>query len=365
MTKRWFDADAAGVAFYAWKAWPVVMQANPNKRFIDTVSARRDEHVDVSFVWGLGDRPENVAAREVARRGGAQLVFCEDGFLKSADTWANCGAPLRYRRGCSVVFDTHRPYFDATGPSDLELALNDPDFKLSDAELADARRIMGRIVGNRLTKYNHQPFECPQVGTPGRSKVLVVDQSYGDFSVRLGMANDKTFSDMLQDAMRENPDAEILVKTHPDAMTGERKGYYDSLRADGRVFRVTAPVNPYSLLDHVSKVYVCSTQMGFEALMAGREVHVYGMPFYAGWGLTVDRQRCPRRTARRSLEEIFHVVYRSYTKWVNPCSGRVCTIDEAIDNLIRLRREYAVAKRFFFLRSGLRRILGRQTGIGG
>lgn len=359
MARLFFDAGSSGPAFYAWKAWPVVMQANPNRRFVAAAPARNEERVDVSFVWGLGDRPENVAAREVARRDGAQLVYCEDGFLKSADTWANGGAPLRYRRGCSVLFDTRRPYFDATGPSDLELALNDPGLVLSDDECAEARRVMGRIVASRLTKYNHQPLCCPPIGTPGRSKVLVVDQSYGDFSVGLGMANDDTFSEMLQDALRENPDSEVLVKTHPDAMTGEWRGYYDSLRAGGRVFRVTAPVNPYSLLEQVSKVYVCTTQMGFEALMAGKEVHVYGMPFYAGWGLTVDRQRCARRTARRSLEEIFHVVYISYTKWVDPCTGRVCAIDDAIDRLISLRREYAVAKRFFFLRRGLRRILRR------
>ncbi len=363
MAEWCFDADGTGLAFYAWKAWPVVRQANPRRCFIDANSARAGKCVDTVFVWGLGDRPENLAAREIARRDRSQIVFCEDGFLKSADTWANGGAPLRYRRGCSVVFDTRRPYFDATGPSDLELALNDPGFALSAAETSKVRRLIARIVDNRLTKYNHQPIDCRPMGRPGKPKVLVVDQSYGDFSVSLGLADDSTFALMLEDAMRENPDADILVKTHPDAMTGERKGYYDFLPGDGRVFRVASPVNPYSLLDQVDKVYVCSTQLGFEALMAKKEVHVYGMPFYAGWGLTVDRLTCPRRTARRSLEELFHMVYLVYTKWVDPCTGRRCSIDAAIDRLLMLRREYAFAKRFFFMRNGLRRVLGRRTGL--
>ena len=39
--------------------------------------------------------------------------------------------------------------------------------------------------------------------------------------------------------------------------------------------------------------------MGFEALLWGRPVHCFGMPFYAGWGLTQDRLVPPeRRTAR-------------------------------------------------------------------
>ena len=359
-TDWFFDADGTGTAFYAWKAWPVVRQACPNRRFLEPRRSASCERVETAFVWGMdAERAENMAALEIAKRDGARIVFCEDGFLKSADTWANGGAPLRYRRGCSVVFDTRTPYFDATRPSDLELALNDPGLAPSQGELDEARRLIARIVGSKLTKYNHQPLDCPYPGRRGRPKVLVVDQSYGDWSVKLGLADDATFAEMLADAVRENPDADILVKTHPDAMTGERRGYYDSVVEEGRVFRVTFPANPYSLLEHVDKVYVCTTQLGFEALMAGKEVHVYGMPFYAGWGLTVDRLKCPRRTVRRSLEEMFHVAYVTYTKWVDPSTGRRCSVDAAIDRLLSLRREYAFARRFFFLRSGLRRLAGR------
>jgi capsular polysaccharide export protein len=124
-------------------------------------------------------------------------------------------------------------------------------------------------------------------------------------------------------------------------VTGKRRGYYDAVAEEGRVFRVTMPVNPYSLMELVDKVYVCSTQFGFEALMAGKEVHVYGMPFYAGWGLTIDRQRNPRRTNRRSLEEVFHIFYNLYTRWTDPETGEAWTVDRAIDHLVALRAEYA------------------------
>jgi len=32
------------------------------------------------------------------------------------------------------------------------------------------------------------------------------------------------------------------------------------------------------------------------------------LPIYAGWGLTDDRMGCPRRTARRTLEEIVEIM---------------------------------------------------------
>ena len=298
------------------------------------------EKLDYSFLWGNGHNLDNACALGAALKYDALLVLCEDGFLRSADTWANFKAPDKYRFGCSLIFDTRACYYDATAVSTIELMLNDPALKVTDEQKAEARRLIDKIVSNKLTKYNHQPIYSPEVGRPGHRKVLVVDQSYGDFAIKKGWADDSTFENMLEAAIRENPDADILVKTHPDTMTGTRKGYYDSLKEHGNVFRVTMPINPYSLMDVVDKVYVCSTQFGFEALMAGKEVHVFGMPFYAGWGMTIDAQKNPRRTNKRTLEEIVSTFSVLYTHWSNPETGKACTIDESIDYLIRLRDEY-------------------------
>ena len=322
-------------------AYEVVRQAMPA---LDWTSAS-DGKADFCFVWGMNPIGSNIRVVASAVREGARLVLCEDGFLRSADTWANASAAPRYRHGCSVVYDTLGFYFDATRPSSIEKMLNDPALKVTPEQCAEARRLIDRIVSSKLTKYNHQPIFTPQVGRPGRRKVLVVDQSYGDQAIARGWGSDQTFADMLEDAKRENPDADIIVKTHPDTMTGKRGGYYTGVKEEGNVFRMTAPVNPYSLMEIVDKVYVCSTQMGFEALMAGKEVHVYGMPFYAGWGLTIDKQENPRRTNNRTLEEAFYIFYILYTHWVDIETGRPCTIDKAMDNLMSLRDEYAALRR--------------------
>lgn len=326
----------AGRGLYLNK-YEVVKQALPSLDWADGPG----EESGLCFVWGMNPEGRNLRTIAAAVRENARLVLCEDGFLRSADTWANVAAAPRYRHGCSVVYDTLGFYFDATRPSFIERMLDDTTLVVTDEQRREARRLIDRIVSEKLTKYNHQPIFTPQVGRPGRRKVLVVDQSYGDQAIAKGWGSDKTFADMLEDAKRDNPDADILVKTHPDTMTGKRGGYYTGVKEEGNVFRVTMPINPYSLMELVDKVYVCSTQMGFEALMAGKEVHVYGMPFYAGWGLTIDKQKNPRRTNRRTLEEVFYIFYIMYTHWVDIETGKPCTIDKAMDNLLALRVEYA------------------------
>ncbi|WP_240905457.1 hypothetical protein [Bordetella hinzii] len=39
-------------------------------------------------------------------------------------------------------------------------------------------------------------------------------------------------------------------------------------------------------------------------MLRGKSVTVYGAPFYAGWGLTQDRQPLPRRKRRLQLDEL-------------------------------------------------------------
>ncbi len=301
---------------------------------------KKDEEPAWAFLWGMSPSDSNMKMLAIALEKGFPIALCEDGFLRSADTAVNSKAPERFRASCSLVLDRHGFHFDANLKTDIETLLESAEYSLAADDLAKARKMIDRIVDQKITKYNHQPILQPQIGRQGAPKILVVDQSYRDYSIRRGWANDSTFAKMLSDAIADNPDADILVKTHPDAMTGQRTGYYDHVQSEGRIVRVTMPVNPYSLLEIVEKVYVCSTQLGFEALMAGKEVHVYGMPFYAGWGLTNDAQRNPRRTRKRTIEEVFHAFYVQYTRYFNPETGAPWSIEQALDHLVELRSEY-------------------------
>ena len=295
-----------------------------------------------SFIWGNSTEHDNIIALQVALRDKLPILLCEDGFIRSVDTW--CGLTQeRFRESFSVIVDKNAYYFDAMRTSDVETMINDCNLLISKENLSEAHRLIDKIVSNKISKYNHQPIFSPKIGRDGVRKVLVVDQSYGDFSIKRGMADDSTFEKMLQAAITENPDADILVKTHPDTLAGkkaEKKGYYQDLKEHDNIYKVTFPINPYSLMEICDKVYVCSSQFGLEALMAGKEVHVFGMPFYAGWGLTIDDLHLERRTNKRTLEELFYIFYCMYTHWVDPDKGCETTIDAVIDKMIKLREEY-------------------------
>jgi capsular polysaccharide export protein len=285
--------------------------------------------VDVVVGWGRKANTER--ARRHAASTGCPFVALEDGFLRSVGLGVSGEPPL------SIVVDDVGIHYDATAPSRLERSLEgdggeDP---LDDPALLErARRCMARIREARLSKYNHAGVV--DLGPRRGERVLVVDQTAGDLSVRLGMAHPGGFQAMLEAALGEHPEAEVVVKTHPDAIAGKRAGSFAGLAggARGRIRLLHEPANPMALLAQVDHVYTVSSLLGFEALMAGKPVACFGVPFYAGWGLTDDRVRVPaRRTRRRSLEQVFAAAYLLYARYVDPESGERCGIERVIEHL--------------------------------
>lgn len=294
---------------------------------------------NIVFCWEMRPNGRNYNIIKFAHENNKKLIFAGDSFLRSINTTADKKGDDFYKKGISFTFDDLTSYFDATRPSRLEQMLNDKNLIISEEQKSRARTCINKIISNHLTKYNHQPVFTPNIGRKGVKKVLVIDQSYGDMSILKGMGSDETFRQMLDCAIKENPDADIIVKTHPDTIAG-MGGYYTGLKQQGNIYPITFPINPISLIQYCDKVYVCSTQFGFEALMCNKEVHVFGMPFYAGWGLTIDAQKCARRTNTRSLEEIFYIAYIMYSYYVNPEKKCRCEIEEAMDYLLKMRSEY-------------------------
>lgn len=283
----------------------------------------------------------NIITIEKAMRRNIPLIVSEDGFISATSTWANSLLDLKYTRKLSFTF-SNLPHFFANEINTLEYMLNDKKLKLDDKQIERAKLLIEKIIKNKISKYNHQPIYKPEIGRH-KLKVLVIDQSYGDMSISYGWANENTFKIMLESAIKENPNADIIIKTHPDALVKNSvraKCYYSSYDIKENVYLITEEINPISLLEIVDKVYVCTSQLGFEALMMGKEVHTFGMPFYAGYGLTIDYQKCERRTNKRTLEEIFYITYINYSYYVNPEKEERCEIEEVIDYLIKLRREY-------------------------
>jgi capsular polysaccharide export protein len=61
------------------------------------------------------------------------------------------------------------------------------------------------------------------------------------------------------------------------------------------------------------------------------------VPFYSGWGVTADRQSVPRRTRRRSIEEIFAAAYLRSSYYFDAWTRVPVDLATAIDQLAFLR----------------------------
>ncbi|MDX5414470.1 MAG: capsular polysaccharide biosynthesis protein [Rhodobacterales bacterium] len=275
----------------------------------------------------LGHSPYAARGEAMAAKTGAALVRIEDAFLRSVHPGRAGDAPL------GLVIDSRGMHFDPAQPSDLEVLL--ATHSLDDTALLDAARgAMARLAEADLSKYN---AHAPDAALPAPGYVLLIDQTRGDASVTQGRADSNTFREMLFHATQDNPGARFVIKTHPETQAGHRPGYFDTatlaLAPGADITLLDAPVSPRALLDGAVAVYTVSSQMGFEAILAGHRPHVFGQPFYAGWGLSQDFTPVTRRQRRLTRVQLFAAAMILYPIWYDPCRDRLCSLDEAISAL--------------------------------
>lgn len=300
-----------------------------------------DEGIQMDCVLGWGLRPTTVRARTFAAANSLPFVALEDGFLRSVGLGVTGCPPL------ALVVDDLGIYYDTTRTSRLEQLVLAAGSMPSEI-IEEAQKAIGLIVANKLSKYNHAPIfsDGLSVKRPSEKEVvLVIDQTFGDMAVQYGGANADTFKRMFQTALSENPDAEIWVKTHPDVLSGKKRGYLTDLSNHAENVRLVAEdINPISLLEQADKVYCVTSQMGFEALLLGKPVVTFGLPWYAGWGVSDDRHSgvagltAQKRRAPRSLLQLFAAAYLQYSRYINPNTGKTGTIFDVIDHLSSARR---------------------------
>jgi len=314
-------------------------------------------------IAGWGYRPTTKRARRWAARLGVPYWALEDGFFRSVGLGSDRAAPI------SLVADDQGIYFDATRPSRLETMLNTPD-DFPATELDRVRGLIDQKNAHQLSKYNAAPpFDTAMLPpSGGRERVLLVDQTAGDSSIEYGLADAESFQQMVEAALAAHPQAQLVVKRHPAVASGYRRGMIDLADYGGRLVPLDDPVNPVQLLREVSRVYTVSSLLGFEALLLGLPVCCFGMPFYAGWGVTLDTVACPRRTRKRTVEEIAAAAFLRYARYVDPLTGEACEPERAIERLITFkgraeqnRGHWSLAGIAFWKRAPLRRHLGGPT----
>ena len=276
---------------------------------------------DMVGIWG--NSPTAHRGLSIAEKRQVPVLRVEDAFLRSLHPGRSGDAPL------GLLLDRAGVHFDPSVPSDLEEILaKDP---LDDSALLDrARDAIARIQESHLSKYN--AFD-PDQPVPAPGYVLVVDQTRGDASVTASGAGRADFIEMLVFAQEENPGAKILIKTHPETAAGHRPGYFDETDTSDRISLLTETVSPWSLLQGAVGVYTMSSQLGFEAILAGHKPRVFGQPFYAGWGLTQDENPVPRRERRLTRSQLFAAAMILYPIWYDPYRDRLCEIEDVLATL--------------------------------
>ncbi|SDZ18010.1 capsular polysaccharide export protein [Jannaschia faecimaris] len=266
------------------------------------------------WVAAWGHAGTSARAEAVATRYNAPILRFEDGFLRSLH-------PGRDREPTmSLTIDRRAAYFDSRTPSDLETILATHDFDDGDL-IGRTRLLMEEWARSGVTKY--AATQC-DLDAPAPGYVLVVDQTRGDASIRLGGASESTFREMLLIAREENPGARIVIKTHPETTQGHREGHYSDADAIFGAALETRPLPPAKLLQGAVKVYTVSSQMGFEAILHGHRPITFGQPFYSGWGLDDDRNPLDRRHRKLTRVQLFAGTMVLYPKWYDPHRDCLC-----------------------------------------
>jgi len=262
--------DVAAIRFQWWKrpfATPFITAGGGRLRWTDA-SAALEAH-ECGVFWGARSA-EGLPAN-------ARHIRIEDGFFHSCGLGSDMIAPR------SQVVDRRGLYFDASRPSDLSVLLNETAF--SEAELTRAASLRKLVNDHGVTKYNLGRRAPEWTAPAGKLVVLVPGQVADDASIRLGTGAISTADALLREVRARRPEAFIVYKPHPDVLSGNRSGLIDAQRlAD----IVDTSADLLSLVDTADEVHTLSSLAGFDALMRGKAVFTYGMPFYAGWGLTQD-----------------------------------------------------------------------------
>lgn len=295
---------------------------------------------------GWGQKPNTQKIKQKAQDLGLPYWQLEDGFI------GYIGHPARGGKAVSLIADPVGIYYDARQPSRLEQLIATP---CDTALLARAEALTSELLRLGITKYNCYAAGsalpdalAARVHNDARPKVLLIDQVAGDLSIPGALASEADFVEMVAAARRNHPGARLLLRTHPDTRLGKKSGVLARLALDD-VEVVAEHCHPHALLNSVEAVYTVSSQMGFEALLLGKAVHCFGMPFYAGWGLTHDSKTCPRRQGPIALPQLVAAALILYPRYLDPILGQRCEVEQVLDIIAgqqspapRYRRLYMV-----------------------
>lgn len=293
-------------------------------------SADQESH-DQQGVLVWGKKAANSALEQVLKN--RRVARMEDGFLRSVGLGSNFTAPR------SLVIDDLGIYFDATQPSRLEQLLQHHQCTASEVERAE--KLMEMLLENRITKYEIAANDDDSHADYYRDKKvkLVVGQVDGDASLRYGTADIDSNLSLIEAVRSNNPDAVIVYKPHPDVVSGNRSdGIDNNSKVLSTCDHIETRLPIHTVMYLCEEIHTMTSLAGMEALLMGKKVVTYGMPFYAGWGLTSDRCEFERRSKKLTIQELVYISYILYPSYLDVESGEFTSAEKTIESLLQERK---------------------------
>ena len=284
---------------------------------------------DKLFVWGLKHTDE-LLEKFFGRK--IQKLRVEDGFVRSIHLGSDLTRPY------SLVVDSRGLFIDPSKQSDLEYILQNQDF--DDKILKRAKQARRLLLKHKFSKYNIQKHKIIRNKClENKKKILIPAQVEDDASMLFG-AFGMTYLQLIKEVRKNNQDAYIYYKIHPDVLSGNRKGLKDEALILKYCDEILKDVSIHSVLDIVDEIHTITSTVGFEALLREKKVFTYGMPFYAGWQLTNDSLKCDRRTRKLSLDELVAGVLLLYPRYIDPINKNLCEFEKAFDIMLEIKERY-------------------------
>lgn len=211
---------------------------------------------------------------------------------------------------------------------------------LSPYSFAEARELLGQVVNQKIGTEKYVPDASPyKLFTPGgRKRIVIIEQSRKTKQeLKKVFAAEETFLQMARDAKEQHPGAAFFLLQPPSVLSGKKKGYLKKFAQENGIQIISEQVSSFSILAQADEVYTVSAKIGIDAVLLGKTVHCYGMPYYAGWGLTRDKVICVRRNIKVTREELFAALCLFFTRYLHPITKEPSHF-QAIVRLILLQR---------------------------
>lgn len=265
----------------------------------------RANGTNVTAIAGWGNYDAREHARRVARRRNLPLLLLNPGIL-TAPLFRSRSSPLISLTCLGIEKNGERhpgwaqdllARFDWETPALTERA------KAAAAALRDNR--LGGAIGASLAVSQQR-------------RVVAAADRGGD----AGSAEH-----LLKSSLAAHDAGDILFVLPPQKRYAELSAHARRLGCEV----ATSDRDPWSMIEHAERIVTLGGDIGFLALLAGRQVRCAAETYYSGWGLTEDDAAIPQQAHRRSIDQLVAAACLLAPRYADPFTLSAASFENALD----------------------------------